>query len=222
MNESARLPIVVLVSGSGSNLQAIIDAAAEGLPVEIRAVVSNRADAFGLTRAERAGIPSVVLDHQAFATREAYDRELIRLIDSYRPGLVVLAGFMRILTPRFVNHFSDRLLNIHPSLLPRYRGLHTHRRVLEAGDREHGASVHLVTEELDGGPLLLQVSVPVEPGDDEESLAARVLSQEHIIYPMVIGWFAKGRIKVDNGTLQLDGETMQGPVMMPFSGFQEA
>lgn len=222
MNESARLPIVVLVSGSGSNLQAIIDAAAGGLPVEIRAVVSNRADAFGLTRAKRAGIPTAVLDHQAFATREAYDRELIRLIDSYRPELVVLAGFMRILTPRFVNHFSGRLLNIHPSLLPKYRGLHTHRRVLEAGDREHGASVHLVTEELDGGPLLLQVSVPVEADDNEESLAARVLSQEHIIYPTVIGWFAKGRITMDNGILQLDGDTMQGPVIIPFNGFQEA
>ncbi|MCW8908101.1 MAG: phosphoribosylglycinamide formyltransferase [Sedimenticola sp.] len=222
MSETVKLPIVVLVSGSGSNLQAIIDAADSGLPVEIRAVISNRAEAFGLTRAERAGIATAVLDHQAFQTREAYDRELVRLIDSYQPGLVVLAGFMRILTPQFVNHYRDRLLNIHPSLLPNYRGLHTHRRVLEAGDREHGASVHLVTEELDGGPLLLQVRVPVEADDDEETLAARVLSQEHIIYPTVIGWFAEGRIKVRNGTIQFDGKPLEGALTMPFNGFRDA
>lgn len=222
MSKTGKLPIVVLVSGSGSNLQAIMDAADSGLPVEIRAVISNRADAFGLTRAKQAGTATAVLDHKAFDSRDAYDRELVRLIDSYGPELVILAGFMRILTPHFVNHYRDRLLNIHPSLLPKYRGLHTHRRALEAGDREHGASVHLVTEELDGGPLLLQVRVPVQPDDDEESLAERVLRQEHIIYPTVVGWFAEGRIKVENGTVQLDGKPLDGTLTMPLDGFRDA
>ena len=218
MTSAARLPIVVLVSGSGSNLQAIIDSAAEQLPVEIRAVISNKPDAYGLERARQASIPARILEHTAFEDRETYDQALIKLIDEYQPALVVLAGFMRILSADFVAHYQGRLLNIHPSLLPKYRGLHTHRRALEAGDKMHGATVHLVTEELDGGPRLLQVSVPVDKEDNEDTLAARVLTQEHIIYPMVISWFAEGRLSVQNGgNIELDGERMDGPKQMPFS-----
>jgi phosphoribosylglycinamide formyltransferase-1 len=217
VNVEKRLPIVVLVSGSGSNLQAIIDDAQADLPVDIRAVISNKADAYGLERARKANIPTRVLEHTAFEDRPAYDQALMTLIDEYQPALVILAGFMRILTPSFVSHYQGRLLNIHPSLLPKYRGLHTHQRVLESGDRQHGASVHLVTEELDGGPLILQVTVPIEPDDDEASLAARVLTQEHIIYPTVIRWFAEGRLSVTNGVIEMDGVTLDGPKLMTFN-----
>ncbi|MCW8943321.1 MAG: phosphoribosylglycinamide formyltransferase [Sedimenticola sp.] len=217
MTPAEKLPIVVLVSGSGSNLQAIIDAAAAGLPVEIRAVISNKPGAYGLDRGRKASIPTRVLEHTAFEDRDTYDQALVKLIDEYQPALVILAGFMRILTAGFVTHYQGRLLNIHPSLLPKYRGLHTHKRVLEAGDREHGATVHLVTEELDGGPRLLQVSVPVQENDDEDTLAARVLTQEHIIYPMVIGWFAENRLSIQNGAIALDGERMDGPKQMTFN-----
>ncbi|MCW8903142.1 phosphoribosylglycinamide formyltransferase [Sedimenticola sp.] len=217
MTEQRKLPIVVLLSGSGSNLQAIIDGAADDLPVEIRGVISNRGDAFGLERARQASIPTRVLDHTDYPDRETYDQALMELIDSYQPALVVLAGFMRILTPGFVTRYQGRLLNIHPSLLPKYRGLHTHQRALEAGDRVHGASVHLVTEELDGGPVILQVRVPVEPGDDEATLAARVLTQEHRIYPAVIRWFAEGRLKVTQGFIELDGKTLREPKIMEFN-----
>ncbi len=217
MNVEKRLPIVVLVSGSGSNLQAIIDDAQADLPVDIRAVISNKADAYGLERARKANIPTRVLEHTAFEDRPAYDQALMTLIDEYQPALVILAGFMRILTPSFVSHYQGRLLNIHPSLLPKYRGLHTHQRVLESGDRQHGASIHLVTEELDGGPLILQVTVPIEPDDDEASLAARVLTQEHIIYPTVIRWFAEGRLSVTNGVIEMDGVTLDGPKLMTFN-----
>lgn len=217
MTGRQKLPIVVLLSGSGSNLQAIIDSAANDLPVEIRGVISNRSDAFGLERARQASIPTRVLDHTGYPDRESYDQALIKVIDGYQPALVVLAGFMRILTPEFVSHYHERLLNIHPSLLPKYRGLHTHQRALDAGDRVHGASVHLVTEELDGGPVILQVRVPVEPGDDAATLAARVLTQEHQIYPRVIRWFAEGRLRLNRGTIELDGQAMQGPVIMEFN-----
>ncbi|WJW76061.1 phosphoribosylglycinamide formyltransferase [Thiohalobacter sp. IOR34] len=209
-DDKEKCPIVILISGRGSNLQSIIDEAASGrLPVEIRAVISNRADAAGLERARAAGIETRVLEHGGFADREAYDRALAELIDSYHPALVVLAGFMRILSPAFVRHYRGRLLNIHPSLLPRFRGLDTHRRALEAGETEHGASVHFVTEELDGGPVFLQVVVPVRPGDDPERLAARVLEQEHRLYPEAIRWFAEGRIRLDDGErLLLDGKPL--------------
>ncbi len=217
MTSAAKLPIVVLVSGSGSNLQAIIDAASAELPVEIRAVISNKPDAYGLERARKASIPTQILEHTAFKDRDTYDQALIKLIDEYQPALVILAGFMRILTAGFVAHYQGRLLNIHPSLLPKYRGLHTHKRVLEAGDREHGATVHLVTEELDGGPRLLQVCLPVQESDDESTLAARVLTQEHIIYPMVIGWFAEGRLSIKHDVIELDGERMDGPKQMAFN-----
>jgi phosphoribosylglycinamide formyltransferase-1 len=186
-----RLPIVVLISGSGSNLQAIIDAVARGeLPVEIRAVISNKAEAYGLERARKAGIETVVIDHTRFDGREAFDTELRRTIDHYAPGLVVLAGFMRILTDELVNHYEGRMINIHPSLLPRYKGTNTHARAIEAGDSEAGCSVHLVTAELDAGPVLLQAHVPILAGDTAETLAARVLEQEHRIYPEAIRQFA--------------------------------
>lgn len=214
MSATPLLGVVVLISGNGSNLQAIIDRATTDLPIEIRAVISTRAGAYGLQRAEDAGIETRVLEHTAFADRESYDRALIELIDSFQPGLVALAGFMRILTPGFAHHYAGRLLNIHPSLLPKYRGLHTHQRVLDAGDERHGASIHFVTEELDGGPLILQAQVPVLAGDDAERLAARVLEKEHLIYPLAIRWFAQGRLKLDEeGHVNLDDKQLVGPVV---------
>jgi len=207
------LPVVVLISGSGTNLQALIDGQLAGsLPIDIRAVISNRADAFGLQRAQRAGLTAQVLNHRDFPTREAYDAELLALIDGFAPGLVVLAGFMRILTPAFVKHFHGRLFNIHPSLLPKFPGLHTHQRAIDAGEREHGATVHFVTEELDGGPAVLQARVPVLPGDDAETLAARVLEQEHRIYPLAVRWFAEGRLRLaPDGRALLDGTPLPCP-----------
>ncbi|HEB99945.1 MAG TPA: phosphoribosylglycinamide formyltransferase [Thiotrichales bacterium] len=217
VDETPKLPIVVLISGRGSNLQSIIDQAASGdLPVEIRAVISNRPGVEGLDRAAAAGIETRVLDHGDFPDRESYDRALAELIDSYHPGLVVLAGFMRILTPGFVRHYAGRMLNIHPSLLPKFRGLHTHERALEAGEKEHGASIHFVTEELDGGPVFLQAVVPVLPDDTPERLAARVLEQEHRLYPEAIRWFAEGRIRLtEDGRLLLDGKPLDSPVRLP-------
>lgn len=197
--------VVVLISGSGSNLQALIDSLGEDNPARICAVISNRADAYGLTRAQNAGIATAVLDHKAFEGREAFDAALIETIDAYQPDLVVLAGFMRILSPAFVRHYAGRLLNIHPSLLPRYKGLHTHQRALEAGDGEHGCSVHFVTEELDGGPLVVQAVVPVQAGDTPEALASRVQIGEHHIYPLAVRWFAEGRLHLTSRGVELDG-----------------
>jgi len=204
---------VVLVSGGGSNLQALIDGAQAGLPIRITTVISNEADAFGLERARRAGIETRVLSHRDYPSRDAYDAALSALIEEFNPGLVVLAGFMRILTPAFVARFRGRMLNIHPSLLPKFRGLHTHQRALDAGEKVHGASVHFVTEELDGGPLVLQARVPVEPGDNPELLAARVLKQEHQIYPRVVRWFAQGRLRLDpEGRVEFDGDVLERPL----------
>lgn len=201
--------VVVLLSGSGSNLQALIDSCqGQDSPVRIRAVVSNRADAFGLQRAATAGIDSVVLDHTQFNGREAFDAALMARIDGFAPDLVVLAGFMRILSGDFVRHYQGRLLNIHPSLLPKYKGLHTHRRALEAGDAEHGCSVHFVTEELDGGPLVVQAVVPVASDDTVESLAQRVHHQEHLIYPLAVRWFAEGRLRLGEQGALLDGQPL--------------
>ena len=207
-----RLAVVVLISGGGTNLQSIIDRAQNDLPVEIRAVISNTADAFGLERARSAGIETRVLDHREFSNRDSYDAALMELIDSFSPGLVVLAGFMRILTPAFARHYEGRMFNIHPSLLPKYRGLHTHERALEAGDREHGASVHFVTEELDGGPAVIQAPGPVLPDETPESLAARVLEREHIIYPTAIRWFAEGRLRLEDHRVCLDDRTLSAPM----------
>lgn len=208
------LPVAVLISGGGSNLQALIDAQRAGdLPIDIRGVISNRTDAYGLTRATQAGIPTRVLSHKDFPTRAAYDQALSALLEEADPGLVVLAGFMRILTPDFVAGFHGRMFNIHPSLLPKYPGLHTHQRALDAGDTEHGATVHFVTDELDGGPPVLQARVPVLPGDDAERLAARVLAQEHRIYPLAVRWFATGRLRLDDaGRVLLDGRALTAPV----------
>ncbi|MCW2270202.1 MULTISPECIES: phosphoribosylglycinamide formyltransferase [Pseudomonas] len=201
--------VVVLLSGTGSNLQALIDSIRTGdSPVRIRAVISNRADAYGLQRAQQAGIDTAVLDHKAFEGREAFDAALVELIDGYQPQLVVLAGFMRILSAGFVRHYQGRLLNIHPSLLPKYKGLHTHQRALEAGDKEHGCSVHFVTEELDGGPLVVQAVIPVELDDTPETLAQRVHSQEHQIYPLAVHWFAEGRLRLGEHGALLDDQPL--------------
>jgi phosphoribosylglycinamide formyltransferase-1 len=207
------LPIVVLISGQGSNLQAIIDAVNRGeVAATIRAVISNRPQAFGLERARRAGIPAVVIDHTRFADREDFDTALQEAIDAYAPGLVVLAGFMRILTPAFVRHYHGRMLNIHPSLLPAFRGLDTHRRALAAGVKEHGLSIHFVTDELDGGPVIIQKKVPILAGDDADTLAVRVQEAEHRLYPRVIGWFAAGRLQLRDHHITFDGEPLTAPL----------
>lgn len=212
MTPHSPLRCVVLISGGGTNLQALIDAQQQGLPISLRAVISNEPQAYGLVRAREAGIATRVLSHRAFTNRTAYDRALMRLIDEFSPGLVLLAGYMRILTTAFVAHYHGRLLNIHPSLLPALRGLHTHRRALESGARQHGASVHFVTAELDGGPVILQAQVPVLAGDDPETLAARVLEKEHRIYPLAVRWMAEGRLKLgDDGLLHLDGQRLEQP-----------
>jgi phosphoribosylglycinamide formyltransferase 1 len=201
--------VVVLLSGSGSNLQALIDSSlAVDSPVRIRAVVSNRADAYGLQRAQAAGIDTAVLEHGGFEGREAFDAALMQVIDGLEADLVVLAGFMRILSAEFVRHYQGRLLNIHPSLLPLYKGLHTHRRALEAGDAEHGCSVHFVTEELDGGPLVVQAVVPVAQDDTPQSLAQKVHCQEHQIYPLAVRWFAEGRLRLGEHGALLDGQPL--------------
>jgi phosphoribosylglycinamide formyltransferase-1 len=203
--------VVVLLSGTGGNLQAMIDSFQNDTgPARIRAVISNRAEAFGLERAQKAGIETRVLDHKGYEGREAFDAALIEQIDAFKPTLVVLAGFMRILSANFVRHYQGRLLNIHPSLLPLYKGLHTHQRVLEAGDLTHGCSVHFVTEELDGGPLVVQAVVSVEPDDSPATLAQRVHAQEHQIYPLAIRWFAEGRLSLGEQGALLDGQRL-GP-----------
>lgn len=201
--------IVVLISGSGSNLQALIDAcAAPDYPAVIAAVISNRPGVFGLTRAQNHGITTAVLDHRQFSGREEFDAELQRSIDAHHPDLVVLAGFMRILTAGFVTHYLGRMLNIHPSLLPLYPGLHTHRRAIEAGDKTHGVTVHFVTPELDGGPAVIQAVVPLQAGDTEETLAKRVLVEEHKIYPRAVRWFAEGRLVLKHGRAYYQGEPL--------------
>lgn len=189
--------IVVLISGSGTNLQAIIDASkVADYPGSIVGVISNKSDAYGLTRAENADIATLALSHKDFDSRESYDQALIKKIDQFSPDVIVLAGFMRILSPAFVQHYQGKLLNIHPSLLPKYQGLNTHQRAIDAGDKEHGVSVHFVTEELDGGPVILQAKVPVFEGDTSDDLAARVHEQEHRIYPLVVKWLCQNRLSM--------------------------
>lgn len=204
-----KLPLVALISGRGSNLKAIIDAA-DPL-VEIRAVISNRSPAAGLLYAQQAGIATAIVDHTLFKTRFDFDMALQTAIDQYQPQLVILAGFMRILSAELVAHYRGRLFNIHPSLLPAFKGLHTHRRVLESGVKEHGASVHFVTEDLDAGPVIIQARVPVLPDDNEDSLAARVLQQEHRIYSQAIHWFAEGRLQLQGQVALLDGQPLTFP-----------
>ena len=198
--------IVVLISGNGSNLQSLLDQAANRrLNGSVVAVISNKADAYGLERARAAGVATAVLPGKDYAERERFDTDLMALIDSHQPDLLVLAGFMRILTPGFVRHYAGRMLNIHPSLLPKYQGLNTHQRAIDAGDAEHGCSVHFVTEELDGGPVILQARVPVFAEDDATTVAERVQVQEHAIYPLAVRWFCDGRLAMKDGRAWLDG-----------------
>ncbi|RUO35238.1 phosphoribosylglycinamide formyltransferase [Aliidiomarina sanyensis] len=211
MESGARKRIVVLISGSGTNMAAIIAACqANQIHGDVVAVVSNKPDAGGLAKARASGVVAETLPHVDFSTREAYDAALVEKVQAYEPDLIVLAGFMRVLTPVFVGAFADRILNIHPSLLPKYRGLHTHQRALEAGDETHGVSVHFVTEELDGGPVVLQAEVPIFAGDDVEDLQARVHEQEYRIYPLVIRWFCAGRLALTSEGATLDGHLL-GP-----------
>ncbi|KAB2932089.1 MAG: phosphoribosylglycinamide formyltransferase [Candidatus Contendobacter sp.] len=215
MSAARKIRLVVLISGRGSNLQAILDQAASGeLPVEVAAVISNRPGVQGLERARQAGVPALELDHQEFADRPAFEAALIELMDRYQPNLVILAGFMRVLTPGFTEHYRGRLLNIHPSLLPKFCGLHTHERALAAGETEHGASIHFVTAELDGGPVIVQAKVPVLPGDDPDTLAARVLEQEHRLYPLAIRWFAEGRLRLAGEQVLFDDQPLVKPLRM--------
>jgi phosphoribosylglycinamide formyltransferase 1 len=207
--------IVILISGRGSNMEALLAAVACGeLPVRIAAVISNRPDAKGLETAAAQGVPTAVVDHKGYAGREAFDAALAACIDGYAPDLVVLAGFMRILTEDFVRHYEGRLLNIHPSLLPSFPGLHTHQRALEEGVRIHGCTVHFVTPALDHGPVVVQAAVPVLDSDDEAALAARVLQQEHIVYPLAVRWFAEGRVRLEGGRVRLDAERPQPPALI--------
>ncbi|WP_426172299.1 phosphoribosylglycinamide formyltransferase [Pseudoduganella sp. R-31] len=197
--------IVILISGRGSNMEAVVRAAkAEQWPARIAAVISNKADAKGLEFAASHGIPTAVVSNKDYPSREAFDAALQEVIDGFSPDLVVLAGFMRILTPGFVSHYENRMLNIHPSLLPLFPGLHTHEQALASGAATHGATVHFVTAELDHGPLVDQVSVPVLPGDTADMLAARVLEQEWIMYPRAIRWFVEGRLRVEDGKVNID------------------
>lgn len=201
--------LVVLISGSGTNLQAILDAIRDGeLDAEVALVLSNRPGVAGLARAQAAGVPTRVINHSDYADREQFDQAMIAAIDRCRPDTVVLAGFMRILTPTFVQHYQGRLLNIHPSLLPRYPGLHTHQRALEAGDHEHGCSIHFVTEQLDGGPVIARAIVPVEPNDSAETLSNRVQTREHALYPLVLRWRAEDRVHLHPEGVVLDGQRL--------------
>lgn len=192
--------IVILISDRGSNMQAIVRrCAAEAWPAQVVAVIANRPDAAGLAFAAGHGIASTVVDHRAFATREAFDTALAEAIDAQQPDLLLLAGFMRILGAEFVRRYEGRMLNIHPSLLPLFPGLHTHRRALEAGCKLAGATVHFVTTDLDHGPIVAQAVVPVLPDDDEATLAARVLAREHVLYPLAVRWFVEGRLRLADG-----------------------
>lgn len=196
--------LVILISGRGSNMQAIVEAAAaEQWPARIAAVISNRPDAGGIAWAAARGIHTEVVDHRQFPTREAFDAALAKAIDAHQPDAVVLAGFMRVLTAGFVKHYEGRMLNIHPSLLPAFPGLHTHRQALAAGVKEHGCTVHFVTTELDGGPPIVQARMPVLPGDDEVALASRVLEHEHRIYPQAVRWLLEGRLVVEGGVVRV-------------------
>ncbi len=195
--------IVILISDRGSNMQAIVQScAAQGWPAQVVAVISNRPDAAGLAFAAAHGMATAVVDHKAFATRDAFDAALAAAIASYEPDLVLLAGFMRILGAEVVRHYEGRMLNVHPSLLPAFVGLHTHRRAIEVGCKLAGATVHFVTGALDHGPIVAQAAVPVLPGDDEAALAARVLAREHVIYPLAVRWFVEGRLRLDQGIVR--------------------
>ncbi len=209
--------ILVLASGSGTNLQALIESTRErDYPGEIVAVGSNRPQAFALERAAQAGIETFTVDHTRFDSREAFDAELRLQMERYQPDLVVLAGFMRVLTPALVRAFHGRMLNVHPSLLPKYRGLNTHQRAIDAGDPIHGVSVHFVTEDLDGGPVIARAEIEVQPEDSHQTLSERVLQQEHILYPIVVRWFCEGRLQLaGHDRVLFDGQPMPAVMTLP-------
>ncbi len=194
--------VVILISGRGSNMEAIVGA---GLSAKVAAVISNRADAAGLKFAAQSGIPTQVVDEREFSSRAAFDAALEAVIEQHSPELVALAGFMRVLGRDFVRHYSGRMVNIHPSLLPAFPGLHTHQRALQEGVKLHGCTVHFVTPQVDHGPIIAQAAIPVHAGDTERTLAARVLRQEHRVYPLAIRWFVEGRLAVENGIVRVDG-----------------
>ncbi len=212
-NPSSKL--LVLISGNGSNLQAIIDTCHQKNGIDICAVISNKIDAYGLIRAEQAGIKTHVLPYQDSLSREEYDASLMALIDSHKPDLLVLAGFMRILSPEFVTHYQGKILNIHPSLLPKYPGLHTHQKAINAKDKEHGTSVHFVTQQLDAGPIILQAKVQILANDTPDTLAKRVQLKEHKIYPQVIEWFCQKRLQMVDDRALFDGEII-GPTGLSY------
>lgn len=215
MTNTDRLPILALISGGGSNLQSLIDAVEEGrINAVISAVISNRPSAYGLQRAQIHGIASDVIDHRHYSGRHEFEKALRDRIETYSPALVLMAGFMRVLTEEFVACYEGRLLNIHPSLLPDFRGLHTHNRAIDAGVQVHGCSVHFATSDLDSGPVILQASVSVLPIDDAESLAARVLEKEHIIYPLAVKWFCEGRLRLHQNAAELDGKSLAEPLQL--------
>jgi len=215
MSTLEKTRVVVLISGTGSNLQTLIDQSKDGtLPIEIVAVISNVPDAYGLLRANQAGIHTQVINNKDFSDRANYDKELLENIDKFQPELVVLAGFMRILSNDFVNHYLGRMLNVHPSLLPKYRGLNTHQRALDNNEKTHGVSIHFVTPELDGGPIIIQSEVPIQSTDTAATLAKRVQIQEHIIYPIAISWFALKRLKLRDNQLEYDGQILSQPILL--------
>jgi len=213
----SRCNTAILISGSGTNLQAFIDRVANGdLNLDLAVVFSNRPDAYGLVRAASAGIPTACIRHQDFADRVSFDRGVMNELDRWQPNLIILAGFMRILSPAFVSHYAGKVLNIHPALLPDYPGLRTHQRVLDAGDDWHGSTVHFVTEELDGGPRILQGRLPVITSESAEQLEARVQAIEHQIYPEAAGWVGAGRVEFRDGLTWIDGERADEPVIQTF------
>src|SRR5690554_1368099 len=216
MADPAPLPtIVVLASGSGTNLQALIDASRErDFPGEILAVGCNRPGAFALERAAQANLKTFVLDHTNYGSREEFDGALLARLREFNPDLIVLAGFMRILTSDFVRAFRGRILNVHPSLLPAYTGLNTHQRVLDAGEAVHGVSIHFVTEELDGGPVIAQAEIRVQAGDTAETLSERVQQQEHQLYPIVVRWFCEGRVQLAAEGVLFDGQRLEQPLRL--------
>ncbi len=211
---ASRCKTAILISGSGTNLQAFIDAVKKGdLDLELTVVFSNNPDAYGLKRAEQAGIPTACIQHSDYPDRESFDHAVIAELDRFEPDLLILAGFMRILSPTFVAHYAGKILNIHPALLPLYRGLNTHQRVLDAGDKWHGSTVHFVTEDLDGGPRILQGRLAVIPGESADELAARVQTVEHRIYPEAAGWVGSGKVRFENGQSWVDGKPAAEPVV---------
>ena len=210
--------IAVLISGGGSNLQSIIDHVnRNNISAEIACVISNNPDAYGLIRAQQANIPTYIIQHKNYASREEFDKELVTTLAVYNIKLIVLAGFMRVLSTTFINEYSENILNIHPSLLPKHTGLHTHKRALNAGDEEHGCSVHFVTAELDDGPLIIQAKVKIQDTDTADTLAARVLEKEHIIYPLAVKWFCDNRLTLEAGAAHLDSSPLKQAILLTSS-----